>query len=202
MYIKFILCIAGETNSARASPDLELGEGIYDYYLIASMGMHSGVNDPPVNEHPPFSDLSAISSPEEPTHMLTYRSKSEEEEDGEENTSRPLIAGKGVIQDRLLKVPQLLSSQDASLDGAEHGNCRRTWRGTNANEMRVNLEGRGGEDGGAARQSKEVYPFSSEGWVSGAFDALVSIFPHRRAVVSKLNLLRNREDAIVSRYTK
>jgi hypothetical protein len=173
---------------------LELG--VYDDYLIS--GMHSGVNDPTV-----FSDLSAISSPEEPTHMLTHRSKNEgEEEDGEENTSRPLIAGKGGVQDRLLKVPQLLSSQDASLDGAEHKTFRRTLRGMNPNGMRVHLGGRGGEEGGAARQSKGLYPFSSEGWVSGAFDELVSIFPHRRAVVSKLNLLRKREDAIVSRYTK
>ena len=165
------------------------------------MGMQSAVNDLTVDEHSQFSDLSAISSPEEHTQVLTYRSKSEEE-DGEENASRPLIAGKGVVQDRLLKVPQLLSSQDASLDGAEHRICRRTWRGMNPNGVRVNLEGRGGEDGGAARQSKGVQPFSSEGWVSGAFDALVSIFPNRRAVVSKLNWLRNREDAIVSRYTK
>jgi len=39
-------------------------------------------------------------------------------------------------------------------------------------------------------------------WVPGVFDVLVSIFPHRRALVSKLNFLRNREDAIVRRYTK
>ena len=40
-----------------------------------------------------------------------------------------------------------------------------------------------------------------EPWVPGVFDVLVERFPHRRAVVSKLNFLRNREDALVRRYT-
>ena len=50
--------------------------------------------------------------------------------------------------------------------------------------------GRGGRDS-----------IASASWVPGAFDVLVELFPHRQAVVSKLNLLRNREDAIVRRYT-
>ena len=58
------------------------------------------------------------------------------------------------------------------------------------------VRGHGGNVAGMARARGRV----SDIWVSGPFDVLATRFPHRKALISKLNFLGNREDAIVRRY--
>ena len=167
----------GETNSERASVD-----------IWTSVDMYCAANN--VHNHSP--DLSAISS-SEPT-LLHGNNKSEvvEAERTEESSSRPITGGRS-------------GDDSEALAGAERNERNAgTWRGFQSGDMSGSYEGRANEGRDTAGQLEGKGDCHSQphGWVSGAFDELVAIFPHRRAVVSKLNLLRNREDAIVSRYNQ
>jgi hypothetical protein len=173
------VCTAGENNSERVSVD-----------IWTSISMLSGANN--VHNHSPFSDLSAISS-SEPT-LLHRNNKNDVLE--EELSSRPIVAARGADD-----CAALSSAERNERNACKSGSI---WQGVQSGGMSGSSEGRASEEEHAAAgwQGKRDCHSQPQGWVSGAFDELVSMYPHRRAVVSKLNLLRNREDAIVSRYNQ